>query len=72
MIGEMGERIARLDPAVQVCVLNYRPEFRGSDIARPTLDEMINVWSVLKEVGLKTVICQTEFGHIGPGKADAA
>ncbi|MBM4129002.1 MAG: radical SAM protein [Nitrospira sp.] len=71
-IAEMGQRIAQLDPSVQVCALNYRPEFRGMNITRPTSDEMLNVWKVLKDAGLKTVICQTEFGHIGPGKTDAA
>jgi hypothetical protein len=27
---------------------------------------MVEVWRVLKSTGLKTVICQTVYGHIGP------
>lgn len=69
---EMGERIAEVDPTVQVCVLNYRPEFRGRNITKPSFEEMTRVWDALKGAGLKTVICQTEFGHIGPGRNDTA
>ncbi len=29
-------------------------------------EEMVNVWNVLTGTGLKTVICQTAKGHIGP------
>ena len=62
----IGVRIRHeIDSSVQVCVLDYRPEFR-SKIARPTYDEMRKVHNLLKGVGLTTVICQTEFGHIGP------
>ncbi len=64
-IAQMGEKIYKLDPTVQVCVLDYRPEFR-SHISRPTYSEMKAVYQILKETGLKTVICQTTFGHIGP------
>ena len=64
-IARMGEEICELEPTVQVCVLDYRPEFR-SHIPRPTYSEMKTVHQILKETGLKTVICQTTFGHIGP------
>jgi len=65
-IYEIGHEIYKIDPEVQVCVLDYRPEFRRMDLKRPTYKEMVNVWNVLKGIGLKTVICQTELGHIGP------
>jgi pyruvate formate lyase activating enzyme len=68
----MGKRIANIDPTVQVCVLNYRPEFRGRNNTQPSFDEMVRVWKALNEVGRRTVICQTEFGHIGPGRSDTA
>ncbi|RLI87438.1 MAG: radical SAM protein [Archaeoglobales archaeon] len=64
-VREIGERIAEMDDEVQVCVLDYRPEFR-SRIKRPTFQEMFEVWKVLHETGLKTVICQTVHGYIGP------
>lgn len=32
----------------------------------PTYNEMKIVHQILKETGLKTVVCQTIFGHIGP------
>ncbi len=64
-IREMGERLARLDPSLQVCVLDYRPEFR-SRIKRPSYEEMRRIHELLRDCGLKTVICQTHLGHIGP------
>jgi pyruvate formate lyase activating enzyme len=64
-IREIGEKIAELDDAVQVCVLDYRPEFR-SKIRRPSFSDMLEVWKVLKELGLKSVICQTKRGYIKP------
>lgn len=65
-IARMGDEICKIDPEVQVCVLDYRPEFRRMNMKRPTYREMVNVWEILHGRGLKTVICQTEFGHIGP------
>ena len=62
----IGEEVFRIDPEVQVCVLDYRPEFRRRDISRPSFQEMVRVWEALKTTGLKTVICQTVYGHIGP------
>ncbi len=65
-IEKMGDRIRRIDENVQVCVLDYRPAFRRLDMHRPEYEEMITVWKILSGTGLKTVICQTERGHIGP------
>jgi len=65
-VQRIGERIADMETDVQVCVLDYRPEFRRQDIARPTFDEMVQVKDVLEGAGLRCVICQTERGHIGP------
>ncbi|MEM2922132.1 MAG: radical SAM protein, partial [Candidatus Bathyarchaeia archaeon] len=65
-IARIGDEIRRIDSEVQVCVLDYRPEFRRRDISRPSFAEMVEVWKTLKDVGLKTVICQTQHGHIGP------
>ena len=65
-VRKIGERIAGLDSEVQVCALDYRPEFRRQDIVKPTYEQMVEVKRVLEEAGLKRVICQTEHGHIGP------
>jgi pyruvate formate lyase activating enzyme len=65
-IQKMGDKIRNIDENVQVCVLDYRPAFRRSYIQRPEYDEMVNVWRILSGTGLKTVICQTAKGHIGP------
>jgi pyruvate formate lyase activating enzyme len=65
-ITKIGDEIYKIDSEVQVCVLDYRPEFRRQDISRPSYEEMFKIWEILKGVGLKTVICQTEFGYIGP------
>lgn len=64
-VAEIGEEICRIDDGLQVCVLDYRPEFR-SRIRRPGYDEMLEVHRMLKGIGLRTVICQTAYGYIGP------
>lgn len=64
-IKRLGEKIYTIDPEVQVCALDYRREFR-SDIKRPAYEEMVEIYNVLKNTGLKTVVCQTTHGHIGP------
>lgn len=67
-IAQIGDEIFKIDAEVQVCVLDYRPEFRRKSLQRPTYGEMVKVWNLLRGTGLKTVICQTEFGHVGPKK----
>ncbi|MDY6857038.1 MAG: radical SAM protein [Thermodesulfobacteriota bacterium] len=62
----MGEKLSDMDSEIQVCVLDYRPEFRRTEIIRPSYHEMLDIQNILKRKGLKTVICQTEFGHIEP------
>ncbi|MEM3550571.1 MAG: radical SAM protein [Candidatus Bathyarchaeia archaeon] len=63
---EIGDKIAGLNSSIQVCVLDYFPAFRRSALQRPSYSEMIKVKKILNERGLKHVIVQTEFGHIGP------
>jgi len=65
-ISRIGEKIASYEPKVQVCVLDYRPEFRRQDIKKPTYNEMVHVKEILEDTGLECVICQTERGHVGP------
>lgn len=65
-IGLIGERLHMIDPEIQVCVLDYRPEFKRLDLVKPSYDEMVEVHRILTRGGLKTVICQTDYGHIGP------
>ena len=65
-IGLIGERLYEIDPEVQVCVLDYRPEFKRPDLIKPNYDEMLHIHKILKGKGLKTVLCQTEYGHVGP------
>jgi pyruvate formate lyase activating enzyme len=65
-IQKMGYKIRTIDENVQVCVLDYRSAFRRSFIQKPEYEEMVNVWRILSGTGLKTVICQTAKGHIGP------
>lgn len=64
---EAGERIASIDPRIQVTVLDYFPTFRRRDIRRPSVAEMLAVKRALEDRGLKTVIVQTRHGHVGPG-----
>jgi pyruvate formate lyase activating enzyme len=65
-VAEMGQRIAKIDPWLQVCALDYRPEFQRPDLIRPTFWEMFQVYGMLRDAGLESVICQTERGRIGP------
>jgi pyruvate formate lyase activating enzyme len=64
-IEKIGDEIYKIDSEIQVCILDYRPEFR-SKISRPSYKEMVKIWEALKNIGLKTVICQTQYGYIGP------
>ena len=62
----MGEELNKIDEKVQVCLLDYRPAFRRPELRRPEYEEMVNVWNLLTGTGLKTIICWTARGHIGP------
>lgn len=68
---KVGERIAAINPVIQVTVLDYFPAFRRRDLRRPSPREMIIVGEVLEERGLRTVIAQTSRGHTGPLDRDA-
>jgi pyruvate formate lyase activating enzyme len=65
-VGLIGKKLYQIDPRIQVCALDYRPEFKRFDLQKPSYEEMLEVHKVLKDAGLKTVICQTHRGHIGP------
>jgi pyruvate formate lyase activating enzyme len=65
-IREMGEKIAGMNPEVQVCLLDYFPAFRRTDMNRPSVMEMRKAREALIAAGLKTVLAQTMIGHIGP------
>ena len=67
-IHKIGLKLANIEPSLQVCALDYRPEFRRQDIKKPSFSEMVQVKRVLEDAGLRCVICQTEKGHIGPRK----
>lgn len=56
----------RIGPETQVYVLDYRSELKRLDLVKPSYDEMVEVHRRLTRRGLKTVICQTDYGHIGP------
>ena len=62
----MGRRIAEIDPWMQVCVLDYRPEFQRGDLVRPGFWDMMQVHYNLRDCGLLTVVCQTVKGKVGP------
>jgi pyruvate formate lyase activating enzyme len=65
-IGVIGKKLVEIDPEIQVCALDYRPEFKRLDLKKPSYEEMLEVHNILKASGLKTVICQTARGRIGP------
>jgi pyruvate formate lyase activating enzyme len=61
-----GRRLARIDPDVQLCVLDYFPSFRRQRLRRPDPSEMLSVKRILEGSGLHTVVVQTSIGHFGP------
>jgi pyruvate formate lyase activating enzyme len=61
---EMGSKLAKWEPDLQITVLDYRPEFRAKHINRPSEYEMKQVKDILNETGLTSVICQTLYGYI--------
>jgi pyruvate formate lyase activating enzyme len=61
-----GRRLARIDPEVQLCVLDYFPTFRRKELHRPHPVEMLSVKRILEGAGLRTVVVQTAVGHFGP------
>ncbi|MFA0834130.1 MAG: radical SAM protein [Methanobacterium formicicum] len=65
-VEEMGRKIVNLKDDTQVCVLDYRGEFRKKELILPSYLEMMQVKKILNDTGLKTVIAQTSEGHIGP------
>ncbi len=65
-VKEIGKKIFSLKPDVQVCVLDYRPEFRRKSLIKPSFKEMVEIKDLLNSTGLETVIIQTEKGHFGP------
>ena len=65
-VHEMGQKIAAIQPDVQVCLMDYRGEFRRKNLSLPSFHEMIGIKDILNKAGLKMVIAQTPEGHIGP------
>jgi pyruvate formate lyase activating enzyme len=65
-IREIGERIAAINPNVQVCLLDYFPSFRRQDMNRPTVAEMREARETLLKTGLTTTLAQTTIGHLSP------
>ena len=65
-IREIGERIAAINPEVQVCLLDYFPSFRRQDMNRPTVAEMRTARETLLKTGLTTTLAQTTIGHLSP------
>lgn len=63
---EIGCRLAGIDPDVQVCLLDYRPEFRRRNLKWPGFLEMRRAKKILEGAGLRVVIAQTRYGHIEP------
>jgi pyruvate formate lyase activating enzyme len=65
-IMEIGNSLKKINPYIQVSVLDYRPEFKRMDLKKPDFNEMNEIKDILNETGLKTVIIQTEKGYFGP------
>ncbi len=55
-----------IDELVEAGMTDVGPEFKRHDLVKPNYDEMVKIHKILRGKGLKTVMCQTEHGHIGP------
>ncbi len=68
-LAAMGRTLAAMGSDLQVTLLDYRPAFRWSASGgpeRPTVSTMSRAGRLLRSEGLKTVLCQTEEGLLGP------
>jgi len=65
-VEEMGYLISTIDSDMQVCVLDYRGEFRRKNLIQPSVQEMLEIKNILDGTGLKRVIVQTSEGIMGP------
>lgn len=63
---KMGELINSIKPDLQICILDYRPDFRLKELNKPSIHDMLNLKEIFDDIGLETVIVQTEKGHFGP------
>ena len=64
-----GEKLAGINPNIQVCILDYRPEFRSRLIPSFKIskyEEMKGIKRLLEQTGLKCVTAQTRMGYLGP------
>jgi pyruvate formate lyase activating enzyme len=67
-LSNWAERLCKINPSIQVCILDYRPVFRSiwSEMTYPPVEEIKEVKLLLESVGLMCVIAQTRLGHLGP------
>ncbi len=65
-VEDIGHKIYKMNDEVQICILDYRPEFRRKNLKRPSFYEMLEIKDILNNIGLKTVVAQTLRGHFGP------
>ncbi len=65
-LSQIGEKIALINPNVQVCLLDYFPTFRRWNIERPSVGQMKLARKSLLDAGLRVVLAQTRIGHLGP------
>jgi len=65
-IQKISKKIFELKPNVQICVLDYRPEFKRKNLFKPSVMEMMEIKELLNLTGLEKVIVQTTEGHFGP------
>lgn len=61
-IRKIGQELFKIDPEFQVCLIDYRGEFRNK-MTQPGTEEMRNTLKILKECGLKKACCQTREGY---------
>lgn len=62
-VAQMGKILYEINPFLQICVINYKPDYR-SRIIPATYYETLAVYRALKEAGLKTVFAWAEGNEI--------
>ena len=64
-VKDMGKKLFEIDPCLQVSANDYQPAFRRK-MQKTTYNDMKEVYTVLKDTGLETVVCQSPDGFICP------
>lgn len=59
---EVGCKLRMLSEDIKVTIIPYMPAFRRRNMAKPSIEKLKKAYSILKDEGLKNVVCQVGVG----------